>query len=218
MPGRTWTIRLTGHPDHSASVACSTPGCRMPARSKDLSAVRAFAVEHVRAHARLASARPNAACACGASDCRHHSTRTTCVGRTLLVLIHNPVVGEVWTLAEICQACAPLIAHASVVPGAHRAAAAPAGARQGQSPAAAQAGAAPEAAPAPQPAAPPAVPMMFSSPEAAGGQGAPVPAPQRRRPRRGGGAAGGRGGQGGGGGRGGQGGGGGWQRPARGRS
>ncbi|WP_370416529.1 hypothetical protein [Streptomyces fradiae] len=224
MPGRTWTIRLTGHPDHSATVTCTTPGCRMPARSKDLASLRTFAAEHVRAHARLATVRPNAACACGASDCRHHSARTTCTGRTLLVLIHNPVIAEVWTLAEICQACAPLISHASVLAGAGgastgrdslaaRAAAAAASA-------AASAGSAPAVSPAPAaPGAPvpPAVPMMFSSPEAAGGAGAPVPSPHRRRSR-GGGGGGGRGGGGGGqGGRGGQGGSGG-NRRTRGRS
>ncbi|MEV6330116.1 hypothetical protein [Streptomyces sp. NPDC051909] len=225
MPGRTWTIRLTGHPDHSATVTCTTPGCRMPARSRDLASLRTFAAEHVRAHARLATVRPNAACACGASDCRHHTARTTCTGRTLLVLIHNPVIAEVWTLAEICQACAPLISHASVLAGAGgastgrdslaaRAAAAATAATAGSAPAAPPAPAAPGAP------VPPAVPMMFSSPEAAGGPGAPVPSPHRRRSR-GGGGGGGRGGGGGGqGGRGGQGGqgGGGGNRRARGRS
>lgn len=196
----------------------------MPARSKDLASLRTFAAEHVRAHARLATARPNAACACGASDCRHHTARTTCTGRTLLVLIHNPAIAEVWTLAEICQACAPLISHATVLAGAG-------GASTGRDSLAARAAAASAAAPAgpapavsPAPAAPgapvpPAVPMMFSSPEAAGGAGAPVPSPHRRRPR--GGQGGGRGGQGGGqggqgGGQGGQGGSGG-NRRTRGR-
>ncbi|MFI8966001.1 hypothetical protein ACIGO8_28260 [Streptomyces sp. NPDC053493] len=214
VPGRTWTIRLTGHPDHSATVTCTTAGCRMPARSRDIPALRAFAAEHARAHARLAAPRPSAACACGAAGCRHHTARATCTGRTLLVLIHNPAVAEVWTLAEICQACAPLIAHATVLAGAGaggtgsdslaaRAAAAAA--------AAAGAPAAPPANPpanpsAPPPSAPPAVPMMFSSPEAAGGPATPVPSPQRRRGRRTG--------QGGQGGRGSQNG----QRPRRGRS
>ncbi|MEU8621625.1 hypothetical protein [Streptomyces sp. NPDC048623] len=206
MPGRTWTIRLTGHPDHSATVTCTTPGCRMPARSKDLASLRTFAAEHVRAHARLATARPNAACACGASDCRHHTARTTCTGRTLLVLIHNPAVAEVWTLAEICQACAPLITHASVLAGAG-------GASTGRDSLAARAAAAatppapaaPAAPAVPGAPVPPVVPMMFSSPEAAGGPATPVPSPHRRRPRRGGGGRGGQGGQGG-------------NRPARGRS
>ncbi|MFD7975459.1 hypothetical protein [Streptomyces sp. NPDC059071] len=224
MPGRTWTIRLTGHPDHSATVTCSTPGCRMPARSKDLQTLRVFAAEHVRAHARLAAPRPNAACACGASDCRHHAARTTCTGRTLLVLIHNPAVAEVWTLAEICQACAPQISHATVLAGAGggggareslaaRAAAATAAAATGAAGASTGTPAGTSAAPAPvAPVAPtpPAVPMMFSSPEAAGGPVAPVPSPHRRRARRGG-----QSGQGGQGGRGGQGGGG---RRSRGRS
>ncbi|MFF8601304.1 hypothetical protein ACF065_23240 [Streptomyces sp. NPDC015232] len=217
MPGRTWTIRLTGHPDHSATVTCTTPGCRMPARSKDLAALRTFAAEHVRAHARLASARPNAACACGASDCRHHTARTTCTGRTLLVLIHHPAIAEVWTLAEICQACAPLIAHATVLAGAggdstgRDSLAARAAAAAAATPASPAAAAPPAPAPPGAPV-PPAVPMMFSSPEAAGGPAAPVPSPHRRRSRGGGG---GRGGQGGG--RGGQGGQGG-NRRTRGRS
>ncbi|MFJ9813108.1 hypothetical protein ACIRTB_33310 [Streptomyces sp. NPDC101158] len=190
----------------------------MPARSRDVQALRVFASEHARAHARLATLRPNAACACGASGCRHHTARATCTGRTLLVLIHNPVLAEVWTLAEICQACAPLISHATVVAGAGpaganeslaaRAAAAAAAAATGGTGTTGGTGGASGAPPAASPGAPatpPAVPMMFSSPEAAGGPG--VPQPHRRRPRRDGGR-GGRGGQGG------QGG----NRPARGRS
>ncbi|MFB7407500.1 hypothetical protein ACFCZ2_10030 [Streptomyces sp. NPDC056202] len=118
LPGRTWTVRLTGHPDHSATVACSTAACRMPPRSKDLNALRRFAQQHVQAHARSATPRPNATCACGAADCRHHTTRTTCTGRTLLVLIHNRIVGDVWTLTEVCQACAPHIVNATLLPGA----------------------------------------------------------------------------------------------------
>ncbi|MFI8521619.1 hypothetical protein ACIGEZ_27965 [Streptomyces sp. NPDC085481] len=172
LPGRIWTIRLTGHPDHSATVTCTTPGCRMPARSKELRALRAFAAEHVRAHARLATPRPNAACACGASACRHHSARATCTGRTLLVLIHNPAIAEVWTLAEICQACAPLINHATVLAGAGSS-----GTRDTLTAQPAAVGAAP-ASPAPA-TPPPVVPVAFSSPDAAGGQ-APVPSPHRR--------------------------------------
>ncbi|MGW6535248.1 hypothetical protein ACWGBV_25935 [Streptomyces sp. NPDC055051] len=177
MPGRTWTIRLTGHHDHSARVSCTTTGCRMPDRSKDVRALRAFAAEHVRAHARLATPRPHASCACGGSGCRHHQTRATCFGRTLLVLIHNPAVGEVWTLAEICEACAPLITHARIVARS----AAPAEARRTER--------VPEprtAAPA-APAAPGAgVPVLFSSPEAAGGATDSAGPRQGRRPRRGG--------------------------------
>lgn len=117
LPGRTWTVRLTGHHDRSATVACSTPACRMPPRSKDINALRHFAHQHVQAHARSATPRPNAICACGAAECRHHTTRTTCAGRTLLVLIHNRAVGDVWTLTEVCQACAPHIINATVLPG-----------------------------------------------------------------------------------------------------
>ncbi|MFB9558229.1 hypothetical protein [Streptomyces roseoviridis] len=166
----------------------------MPARSRDIQALRVFAAEHARAHGRLATPRPNADCACGASGCRHHTARATCNGRTLLVLIHNPAVAEVWTLAEICQACAPLIAHATVVAGAGAAGSHDSLAAR----AAAAAGGATTAPPVPpttSPAAPPAVPMMFSSPEAAGGPAVSGPPSPRRRPGRrgqGGGQGGGR--------------------------
>ncbi|MEV7569407.1 hypothetical protein [Streptomyces tanashiensis] len=148
LPGRTWTVRLTGHPDHSATVACSTAACRMPPRSKDINALRRFAHQHVQAHARSATPRPHATCACGAADCRHHTTRTTCTGRTLLVLIHNRAVGDVWTLTEVCQACAPHIVNATVLPGAP-----------------AQPGSSVPAATKPAPPAP--VQAIFSSPQAA---------------------------------------------------
>ncbi|MFD7078887.1 hypothetical protein [Streptomyces sp. NPDC059918] len=116
VPGRTWTVRLTGHGDHTVSVTCSTAACRMPSRSKDTAAMRRFAAEHSRAHARLATVRPDAACACRAAECGfHEDTRASCTGAPLLVLIHNPAVGQVWTLAEICQACAPLISHTAVL-------------------------------------------------------------------------------------------------------
>ncbi|MFD3696972.1 hypothetical protein ACFWUZ_12600 [Streptomyces sp. NPDC058646] len=171
VAGRTWTVRLTGHGDHTVSVSCSTEACRMPPRSKDTAAMRRFAAEHVRAHARLATVRPNAGCACRAAECAYHeNSRTACTGVPLLVLIHNPVVGQVWTLAEICQACAPLISHTVILGSARRQAGA---------------GAAPAAAPAPEvPAetapARVAVPGGFSSPEAA------PEAVARRRPQRGG--------------------------------
>lgn len=148
LAGRTWTVHLTGHSDHSATVACSTTACRMPPRSKDINALRRFAHQHIHAHARSAAPRPNAACACGAADCRHHTTRTTCTGRTLLILIHNRAVGDVWTLSEICQACAPHIVNATVLPGS----ATPPGG----------------SVPAPARPAPPApVQALFSSPQAA---------------------------------------------------
>ncbi|MER8047796.1 hypothetical protein [Streptomyces sp. NPDC094032] len=141
----------------------------MPARSRDVAALRAFAAEHARAHARLATPRPNAACACGASGCRHHTARSTCTGTTLLVLIHNPAVAEVWTLAEICQACAPLITHAIVLAGGRTVAAQPGPSARTASPA---------------PAGPPPVAVGFSSPGAAGGE-APTPPGGRRRTGRG---------------------------------
>ncbi|MFG2296096.1 hypothetical protein [Streptomyces sp. NPDC048603] len=165
VPGRTWTVRLTGHADHTASVTCSTEACRMPPRSRDTAALKRFAAEHAKAHARLATPRPHAACACGARQCALHEDRVHCSGATLLVLVHNAAVGQVWTLAEVCQACAPLIPHMSVVGRA-------------QSPAA-PAGAAVIPAPATGRPAPVAVPGGFSSPAAGGDE-----PPARRRPRR----------------------------------
>ncbi|MFE0582559.1 hypothetical protein [Streptomyces sp. NPDC058874] len=167
VPGRTWTVRLTGHADHSASVTCSTEACRMPPRSKDTAALKRFAAEHVRAHARLATVRPNAACACRAAQCAFHEARTQCTGSALLVLVHNPAVGQVWTLAEICQSCAPLIAHTAILGSARPPA------RQ-----------APPAAAVPAPATAPAASPLpvaggFSSPQAA-----PEAPAVRRRPRR----------------------------------
>ncbi|MFE6847034.1 hypothetical protein [Streptomyces sp. NPDC057686] len=171
VPGRTWTVRLTGHGDHTVSVTCTTEACRMPPRSKDTAAMRRFAAEHARAHARLVTVRPNAACACRAAECGfHEDTRSSCTGAPLLVLIHNPAVGQVWTLAEICQACAPLISHTAVLGRAQQ--------QAPSRPSAASAPAAPHlASPAP---ARVAVAGGFSSPEAA------PEAVSRRRPYRGG--------------------------------
>lgn len=168
VPGRTWTVRLTGHADHTVSVTCSTGACRMPPRSKDAAAMRRFAAEHARAHARLATVRADAACACGAADCSfHEDARASCAGAPLLLLVHNPAVGQVWTLAEICQACAPLIPHTAVLgraPGSL--AARPASGPEAAAPAAAAARV--------------VVVSGFSSPEAA------PEAVSRRRPHRGG--------------------------------
>ncbi|MCX5231352.1 hypothetical protein [Streptomyces sp. NBC_00233] len=37
------------------------------------------------------------------------------MGTILLVLVHNPAVGHVWTLAEVCQACARHIPHITIL-------------------------------------------------------------------------------------------------------
>ncbi|MFK0238993.1 hypothetical protein [Streptomyces vinaceus] len=137
--------------------------------------MRRFAAEHCRAHARLATVRPNAACACRAAECGfHEDTRASCTGAPLLVLIHNPAVGQVWTLAEICQACAPLISHTAVLGRAEQSAPprSAAGSGSGSAPTSSL-----SAAPAPARA---AVAGGFSSPEAA------PEAVSRRRPYRGG--------------------------------
>ncbi|WP_369776436.1 hypothetical protein [Streptomyces sp. R33] len=163
VPGRTWSVRLTGHADHTVSVTCSTEACRMPPRSKDTTTLRRFAAEHVKAHARLAVVRPNAACSCHAAQCAFHETNVQCSGPTLLVLVHNPSVGQVWTLAEVCQTCASQIPHISILARAQNPA------RPGASPANATT----------PPAARSAVPSGFSSPQAA-----PEEPIGRRRPRR----------------------------------
>ncbi|MGW2939658.1 hypothetical protein ACWDA7_50190 [Streptomyces sp. NPDC001156] len=117
LPGRSWTIRLTGHADRTAIVTCSTAGCRMPPRSRDLAALRAFAAQHAAAHAKTATVRPNAACHCRAQQCSAHPAAKVpqCTGAVVLVLRHDPSVGQVWTLAEVCATCAPLMTHTTVL-------------------------------------------------------------------------------------------------------
>ncbi|MFD9163042.1 hypothetical protein ACFVZ8_13790 [Streptomyces sp. NPDC059558] len=161
MPGRTWTVRLTGHHDHTVSVTCSTAACRMPPRSKDAAGMRRFAAEHIKAHGRLAGTRPNAACSCGSAQCALHENPVHCAGTSLRVLVHNPAVGQVWTLAEVCQTCARNIPHITILATAKPAVPTPA------------------APSVEQPAQRTAVPGGFSSPQAA-----PDPSPGRRRPHR----------------------------------
>ncbi|MFD7812118.1 hypothetical protein ACFV6E_04080 [Streptomyces sp. NPDC059785] len=185
-PGRIWTVRVTGHSDRTASVACSSP-CGMPPRSRDLAALRRFAEAHVAAHARAATVHPDAACACRQAQCStHEGTQVHCAGTVLLVMRHDPAVGQVWTLSEVCAACAPLMTHARIVGRAvprSRPAAAPAAAtgapEAGTGAPDVGAGAAPGAA-AP-------VPGGFSAPPGpgfGGGDTAPVPARRRARGRR----------------------------------
>ncbi|GKQ34941.1 hypothetical protein ALMP_14880 [Streptomyces sp. A012304] len=114
-PGRSWTIRVVGHRDRTASVTCSS-ACAMPPRSRDLAALRRFAEAHAAAHARAAAVRPDAACSCRRQRCAlHEGTRVACAGTVVLVLRHDPAVGQVWTLSEVCSACAPLMPHTRVV-------------------------------------------------------------------------------------------------------
>ncbi|MFE9500543.1 hypothetical protein [Streptomyces collinus] len=149
VPGRAWTVRLTGYADRSASVSCSNTACTMPGRSKDLAALRRFAAQHAAAHAKAASPRPNAWCYCGSTRCEAHpDTRTHCAGAVTFVLRHDPAVGRVWSVEEVCAACAPLLANTTVVARA---------ARHGR---------VSEQPPAPVPAARPGVPGGFSSPTA----------------------------------------------------
>lgn len=114
-PGRTWTVRISGHSDRTASVTCSSP-CAMPPRSRDLAALRRFAEAHVGAHARAATVHADAACACRQTQCAsHEDSQVHCMGSVLLVLRHDPAIAQVWTLMEVCAACAPLMTHTRVV-------------------------------------------------------------------------------------------------------
>lgn len=88
----------------------------MPPRSKDLAALRAFAAQHAAAHAKAATVRPNAWCHCGSTRCEAHpEARTHCASAVTLILRHDPTVGRVWTIEEVCAACAPLLPHTTVV-------------------------------------------------------------------------------------------------------
>ncbi|NEC65540.1 hypothetical protein [Streptomyces sp. SID9727] len=121
VPGRAWTIRIIGYGRTSASVTCSTTACRMPARSEDLAALRTFAARHAAAHAKAATIRPNARCHCGLQSCEAHpDTKTHCAGAVLLILRHDPVMRRVWSVEEVCEACAPLIPNATVLARAER--------------------------------------------------------------------------------------------------
>ncbi len=114
-PPRTWAIRLMGHRDRTASVTCSS-SCAMPARSRDVAALRRFAEAHAAAHARAATVHPDAACGCRQTECAaHEGTRVDCAGSVLLVLRHDPAVGQAWTLTEACASCAPMMSHGRIV-------------------------------------------------------------------------------------------------------
>ncbi|MFE8941130.1 hypothetical protein ACFYNX_27110 [Streptomyces sp. NPDC007872] len=115
VPGRAWTVRLTGHSDRTVSVTCTSP-CTMPARSRDLPSLRAFAARHAAAHAKAATVRPNAACHCRAERCEAHpADKTLCAGEVVMILRHDPVVGQVWIVEEVCAMCAPHIPHARIL-------------------------------------------------------------------------------------------------------
>ncbi|MEU3845303.1 hypothetical protein AB0E88_35400 [Streptomyces sp. NPDC028635] len=162
----------------------------MPARSRDLTALRRFAEAHALAHARAAAVRADAACWCRHHGCApHEGTRVSCQGTVVLVLRHDPAVGQVWTLSEVCSACAPLMNHARVVARAASRPASPpprptaTGDRQvtGDRPAAGDRPATGErSSPRSGPVAAPFVPGGFSAPPA---DGVPTPRAPRRRGR-----------------------------------
>ncbi|WNO76907.1 hypothetical protein [Streptomyces sp. AM8-1-1] len=177
-PGRTWTVRLTGHTDRTGTVTC-TGACTMPAKSRDIAGLRRFAALHAASHAKAARVRERASCQCWAQSCTtHEGMRVHCSGSTVLVLRHDPAVGCVWHLAEVCTACAKLMTHTRLValpaPSAEPAATAPEQ-RQWQ-----RAGRDEQGGPrAPESAAPAGTPVAvgFSSPTPTGGD-----EPQRRTP------------------------------------
>ncbi|MET7276543.1 hypothetical protein ABZS59_36130 [Streptomyces flaveolus] len=170
IPGRAWTVRIVGHGRNSASVTCSTAACRMPARSEDLTALRAFAARHAAAHAKAATVRPNAWCHCGSQHCgAHPDTKTHCAGAVLMILRHDPVMRRVWSVEEVCETCAPLIPNATVLARAER---------PRRTPDRAQAAQAVQAPPPVRP----VVAGGFSSPAASGADDA-APASVRRSPR-----------------------------------
>ncbi|WP_260848748.1 hypothetical protein [Streptomyces sp. SLBN-118] len=183
-PGRTWTVRLTGHADRTATVSCSTGACTMPPRSRDVAALRRFAALHAASHAKAARVRERATCQCWAHSCAaHEGMRVHCSGSTVLVLRHDPAVACVWHLAEVCAACAKVMTHSRVVglpaPTARPDTAAPER-RPERSERAGQRAPAPAATAAPAP-----VAVGFSSPTPTGGDEAPHRAPgQARRGRR----------------------------------
>ncbi|MEW2127907.1 hypothetical protein AB0891_29760 [Streptomyces sp. NPDC007259] len=121
VPGRAWTVRIIGHGRTTASVTCTTAACRMPARSEDLAALRTFAARHAAAHAKAATLRPNARCHCGTQSCEAHpDTKTHCTGTVLLILRHDPAIRRVWSIEEVCEACAPLLPNVTVLARAER--------------------------------------------------------------------------------------------------
>ncbi|MFJ5817338.1 hypothetical protein ACIQGT_26090 [Streptomyces sp. NPDC093108] len=172
IPGRAWTVRITGHSGRFASVSCSTTACQMPARSQDLPKLRAFATRHAAAHARAATICPHAWCHCGSQRCgAHPDTKTRCHGDVVMILRHDPTVRQVWIVAEVCETCAPLIPNATVLARAAR----PSRTRD-QPPT--------TAVTVPSPARP-HIASGFSSPTALSGGGAAAPVrPPRRGPQR----------------------------------
>ncbi|MFI9122486.1 hypothetical protein ACIGW0_24385 [Streptomyces bikiniensis] len=150
----------------------------MPARSRDLAALRAFAARHAAAHAKAAAVRPNASCHCRAERCEAHpGEKTPCAGEVVLILRHDPIVGQVWIVEEVCGMCAPHIPHARILARAAvpagRTTAGPATRSQGQG----------RAQVLPRP----GVPNLFSSAGAAevGTDTIRRPRKPRRRPRQG---------------------------------
>ncbi|KNE81402.1 hypothetical protein AB0B04_18765 [Streptomyces xinghaiensis] len=120
-PGRAWTVRLTGHSDRSATVTCTTTACRMPPRSRDIAALRTFAARHAAAHARAATLRPTASCHCRSQQCSAHpGTTARCTDTAVMILRHDPIMRRVWSVEEVCPACAALTPNATVLARAAR--------------------------------------------------------------------------------------------------
>ncbi|MET8406353.1 hypothetical protein [Streptomyces sp900116325] len=79
-------------------------------------ALRTFAARHAVAHAKAAAIRPNASCHCYAQRCAAHPHgKVRCAGGMVMIGRHDPMVGRVWTVEEVCETCARLIPHATVI-------------------------------------------------------------------------------------------------------
>lgn len=152
----------------------------MPPRSRDVTSLRRFAALHAASHAKAARVRERASCQCWAQSCAaHEGMRVHCGGTAVLVLRHDPAVGRVWHLAEVCTACAKLMTHTRVV-GMPAPITRPAPARRAEHSEVAEQRVPEQAAPA--------VAVGFSSPTPTGGDDGPGRAPRqarRRAPRRG---------------------------------
>ena len=113
--GRCWTVRLVpyGRPAQGVCVIdCTAAVCRsrVPAsvRHRDPARARAAAWHHMRAHAEEWDVAAGAVCRCRSTKCAWHSQAIGCGGDLVLVVV--PGLGNrVWTVAEVCSACAQAV-------------------------------------------------------------------------------------------------------------
>lgn len=120
-PGRWWTVRLVpyGRPAQGVCVVdCTAAVCRsrVPAsvRHRDPAQARASAWRHMRAHAEELDVAAGAACRCRSVGCAWHARATGCSGAAVLVVVPG-LTDRVWTVAEVCSACAGAIPRSHVL-------------------------------------------------------------------------------------------------------